>query len=74
MADEDTSTKKSKKGGGGSGGSPLYGLGMIGAWVYFFQKASEPEEYVVAFLKGLVWPAFMVYEGFAAIDRWRDKR
>ncbi len=65
----DTDTKKAKKSGGGSGGSPVYALGMIGAWVFFFQRADEPVGYVLAFLKGLVWPAFMVFEGFGALAR-----
>jgi len=46
--------------GGGSGA--VYGLGLIGAWVYYFKHATTTQEYVVAFFKGLVWPAFLVYE------------
>lgn len=74
MADKEDSTKKSKTTSGGSGGSPIYALGIFGAWVFFFQRASAPEEYVLAFLKGLVWPAFMVYEGFTALARLQPKR
>lgn len=70
MTEADTTVeKKPKKGkkkekGQSSGGCPIYVLGMIGAWIYFFGRAEEPEEYALAFLKGLVWPAFLVYEGF----------
>jgi hypothetical protein len=56
--------KKKKQKGQSSGGCPVYGLGMIGAWIYFFQRAEESEDYALAFLKGLVWPVFLVYEGF----------
>ena len=59
--------KKKKKKSQSSGGSPVYAIGMIGAWVYFFSQAEEPEDYALAVLKGLFWPAFMVYEGFAAL-------
>jgi len=73
MTDTETtveeSPKKAKKAkkkdmGKSSGGCPVYALGMIGAWIYFFQRAEEPEDYALAFLKGLVWPVFLVYEGF----------
>ena len=46
--------------GGGSGA--VYGLGLIGAWVYYFKGATTFQEYAMAFFKGLVWPAFMVYD------------
>lgn len=50
--------------GQGSNSGTVYGLGLIGAWVYYFQKAQTNEERVKAFFKGLVWPAFLVYEMF----------
>ena len=46
---------------GGSTGT-VYGLGLIGAWVYYISRATTFQEGVTGFLKGLVWPAFLVYE------------
>ena len=46
---------------GGSSDS-VYGLGLIGAWVYYIGRAETTQERVIGFLKGLVWPAFLVYE------------
>lgn len=46
--------------GGGSGA--VYGVGLIGAWVYYFRRATSNRQRVQAFFKGLVWPAFLVYE------------
>jgi hypothetical protein len=46
----------------GGSSSPVYGLGMIGAWVYYISQAKDFREGVVGFLKGIVWPAFLVYE------------
>ncbi len=46
---------------GGSSGA-VYGLGLIGAWVYYIGRASSSEDKVRGFFKGLVWPAFLVYE------------
>jgi hypothetical protein len=46
----------------GGSGDTVYGLGLIGAWVYYIGRASTPQERVKGFFKGLVWPAFLVYE------------
>jgi hypothetical protein len=56
-------TKKTRRGvknNGASGG--VYGLAFIGALVYYFQQATTFWDYVIGFLKALVWPAFLVYE------------
>lgn len=42
--------------------SAVYGLGMIGAWVYFIGHAATFWLGVLGFLKGIVWPALLVYE------------
>lgn len=34
---------------------------MIGAWVYYIGQATTFVMGLVGFLKGIVWPAFMVY-------------
>ncbi|MFC1594969.1 hypothetical protein ACFL3E_00895 [Patescibacteria group bacterium] len=41
-----------------------YGLGFIGAAVYFIKAASTFSAGVIGFLKALVWPAFLIYEAF----------
>ena len=46
----------------GGGADAVYGIGMIGAWVYYFKRATTTQERLRAFGKGLVWPAFMVYD------------
>jgi hypothetical protein len=46
----------------GGGSDSVYGLGMIGAWVYYIGRASSPRLRVLGFFKGLVWPAMLVYE------------
>ena len=50
-----------------AGGSAIYGIGIFGAWVFFWQQADRFWEYVFAIFQGLFWPAFMVYEGFSAL-------
>lgn len=52
---------------GAAGGGAIYGLGMFGAWFYFFEQANGFWEYVLAAFQGIFWPAWMVYEAFAAL-------
>jgi hypothetical protein len=42
--------------------SALYGLGFIGAAIYFIQHATGFWMGVLGLLKALVWPAFLVYK------------
>ncbi|VVB70051.1 Uncharacterised protein [uncultured archaeon] len=42
-------------------GSAAYGLGFIGAAVYYISTATGFWMGVLGFLKALVWPAFLVY-------------
>ncbi len=39
----------------------VYGLGLIGACVYFIGTATTFWMGVLGFLKALVWPAYLVY-------------
>jgi hypothetical protein len=43
-------------------GGSLYGLGFIGAVIYYISTATDFWMGVLGFLKALVWPAFLVYE------------
>jgi hypothetical protein len=49
------------------GGNAVYSLGLIGALVYFWQQADSFGQYLIAILKALVWPAFLVYEVFQGL-------
>lgn len=40
----------------------VYGLGFIGAAIYYISTATTFWIGVVGFLKAMVWPAFLVYE------------
>ena len=40
----------------------VYGLGLIGAAVYYIQVATGFWAGVIGLLKAIVWPAFLVYE------------
>jgi len=53
-----------------SGGmDAVYGIGMIGAWVFYFKRASTPKERGLAFLKGFAWPAFLVYSLLELLEK-----
>ena len=40
----------------------VYGLGLIGAAIYFISTATGFWIGVLGFLKAIVWPAMLVYE------------
>ena len=48
--------------GSGGGGGAVYGLGLIGALVYYIQAADGFWSGVLGILKALVWPAFVIYD------------
>jgi hypothetical protein len=58
---DDSGGEKAARATGASGGA-VYGLGFIGAAVYYIQESTGFGEGVVAFLKAIVWPAFVVYD------------
>lgn len=48
----------------GQAGNAIYGLGILGAWVYFWMQAGHGVwPHALAVLEGFVWPAFFVYFG-----------
>ncbi len=59
-----TNEKNSRCCWGGMGGGPsgaVYGLGFIGAAVFYIQHATTFGAGVIGFFKALVWPAFLIY-------------
>jgi hypothetical protein len=46
----------------------VYGLGFIGAAVYYISVATGFWMGVLGFLKAVVWPAFLVYEALKALQ------
>ena len=45
----------------------LYGVGLIGAAIYYIGVATSFGMGVLGFLKALVWPAFLVYEALKSL-------
>jgi hypothetical protein len=52
-----------------SGGNPVYGLGVIGALVWYWSQADEGADRARAVLKAFVWPAFLVHDALKALHR-----
>ena len=50
----------------GAGGA-IYGLGFIGAAIYFIGQATGFWMGVLGFLKAIIWPVFMVLEAFKTL-------
>lgn len=45
----------------------VYGLGLIGAMIYFISNATGFWMGVIGILKAFVWPAFLVYEALKTL-------
>jgi hypothetical protein len=68
MSDVATRTRRRAAADSGAhGGNAVYGLGLIGALVYFWQQADSFGQHLLAVLKALVWPALLVFEAFQAV-------
>jgi hypothetical protein len=53
----------------GGASDTVYALGLIGAWVYYIGRATTNQERVQGFLKGLVWPAYLVHGLLKFLDK-----
>jgi uncharacterized membrane protein len=51
------------------GASAVYGLGFVGAAVYFFSHATTFWMGFLGLLKALVWPAFLVYYALEILSK-----
>jgi len=47
---------------GNGSGQAFYGIGFIGAAVYYITQATSFWGVVLGFLKAVVWPAFFVFD------------
>jgi hypothetical protein len=44
------------------GGDAVYGLGFVGAAIFFIGQAATFGEGFIGFLKAIVWPVYFVYD------------
>jgi len=47
--------------------NPVYGIGLLGALVYFFQQADGFVEILFGLVKAVLWPAFLVHGLFGLV-------
>lgn len=52
----------------GAASAPIYGLGFIGALVYYLGSATTFWMGVLGFFKAIVWPALLVYEALKYLN------
>jgi hypothetical protein len=57
-----TSASRSAHAAGSGGGGAVYGLGWIGALLYYWQHASGLGDHLWSIIKAFLWPAFVVYD------------
>ncbi len=51
-----------------SGSNAIYGLGIIGALIYFLQRADSFWAVLWGIVKGVFWPAVLVYEALKGLN------
>lgn len=64
---DDCCGTSNNSGGGGTVASGTYGLGFVGALIYFIQHADSFGEGSLGVLKAIVWPAIFVYKVFESM-------
>ncbi len=53
----------------GGGSDAVYAIGIIGAWVFYLRRATTSQERILGFVKGLFWPAFLVYKLLVFLEK-----
>lgn len=54
-----------KKSGGGGGA--VYGLGIIGALIYYLGNMTSFSDFFWGVLKSLLWPAFLIHRALEVL-------
>lgn len=62
MEEKKVVVTKNYYGGFKHGGEAVYGLGFVGAVIYFLMHATTFWLGVLGILKAIVWPAFLVFK------------
>jgi hypothetical protein len=47
-----------------AGGGAVYGLGLIGALIYYLQTATSFSQGLLGVVKAILWPGFLIYRIF----------
>lgn len=68
MSDEITPNKEKKVEVKVQQADSVYGIGLVGAWMYFVGRAETPRQVVEGILKGFVWPAILVKALFEFLE------
>lgn len=50
-------------------GNAVYGMGFIGAAIYYISTATGFWIGVLGFLKAIIWPVFLVYESLKFLGK-----
>ena len=65
---EDKGQKVNVQVQGGSSGA-AYGLGVIGACIYYINRGTTTQEKALGFLKALVWPVFLIKQALEFLEK-----
>jgi hypothetical protein len=69
MSKDDCCDHHGKKGGrDGMNNGAIYGMGFLGALVYYIQHATSFWNGVIGFFKAIFWPAMLIYK---LLELWK---
>jgi hypothetical protein len=52
----------------GGASDAVYGIGLIGAWVYYISHAKSFQAGAIGFFKAFAWPALVVYKVLVLLE------
>lgn len=47
---------------GGPGSNAVYGIGLVGALIYYLQHSHTLTEGLFGIVKAILWPGFLIYK------------
>ena len=54
--------------GGGGSSCAVYGIGLIGAFIYYYPQCVVFTDYLMAILKSFAWPALLIFKAYTMLQ------
>lgn len=51
----------------GPSGDTVYGMGVVGAFVYFFPQITSISSFFMVLIKSIIWPGLLVYQALSLL-------
>ncbi len=51
----------------GGAGDTVYGMGVVGAFVYFFPQITSISSFFMVLIKSIIWPGLLVFQALSLL-------